>query len=342
MTGIEKKLIKKSRKAIALLGSPERGRDYLACLRYRLTRDALQFTVKTLKELPDQPPQGRGRLVFFAHFDPDNQVDEYVRFYLEKLCSLGSTIILISGSPYLKEESAAKVAPYCAAIYTRRTLSLDFGSWHLAWQQMKRKHWRLEDFEQLLLANDSVYGPLFDLNEMFAEFHGADMYGVTESKEQQPHLQSYFLLWDLNPRTRSFIEEFWKKFRYVVRKETLIKRCEIGISQQAREWGLQQKAFISNAAARDAAAFYEDHEHMAEIRAADVNNSLYLWDVLIAQLRCPFLKADLPRRNRYGSARILELSSFLRKWTEYDPALIEGNLKRIGATPNPPRATESG
>lgn len=314
---------------IALLRSPERRRDYLECLRYRLTRDAVQFTVKTLKELPDEPPPGRGRLVFFAHFDPDNQVDEYVRFYIEKLYSLGSTIIFVSGSPYLRMESAAKVAPYCAAIYTRRTLSLDFGSWHLAWQQMKRKHWQLEDFEQLLLANDSVYGPLFDLNEMFAEFHDADMYGVTESEEQQPHLQSYFLLWDLNPRACSFIEEFWKKFRYVVRKETLIKRCEIGISQQARKWGLQQKAFISNAAARDAAALCEDQEHMPEIRTGNVNNTLYLWDVLIARLRCPFLKADLPRINRYGSARILELSSFLRKWTDYDPNLIECNVQRI-------------
>lgn len=329
MSAIVKKIIKKSGKAIALFRSPEQRRDYVACLRYRLTRDAVQFTVKTLKELPDEPPQGRTRLVFFAHFDPHNQVDEYVRFYIEKLYSLGSTIIFVSGSPDLREESAAKVAPYCAAIYTRRTLSLDFGSWHLAWQQMKRKHWRLESFEQLLFANDSVYGPLFDLSEMFAEFHGADMYGVTESKEQEPHLQSYFLLWSLNPRTRSFIEEFWKNFRYVVRKETLIKRCEIGISQQARKWGLQQKAFISNAAARHAAALYEDHEYKAELRAGDLNNTLYLWDVLIAQLRCPFLKTDLPRRNRYGSEKLLELSSFLRKWTDYDPNLIECNLQRL-------------
>src|ERR1700756_3729915 len=201
MPAIVKKIIKKSREALALIRSPDRRHDYVACLKYWLTRDAVQFTAKTLKELPDEAPPGRGRLVFFAHFDPDYQVDEYVRFYIEKLYSLGSTIIFVSSAPDLREESAAKVAPYCAAIYTRRTLSFDFGAWHLAWQQMKRKHWRLENFDQLLLTNDSVYGPLFDLNEMFAEFYGADVYGVTESKEQQPHLQSYFLLWDLNPRT---------------------------------------------------------------------------------------------------------------------------------------------
>jgi hypothetical protein len=73
---------------------------------------------------------------------------------------------------------------------------------------------------------------------------------------------------------------------------------------------------------------------MAEVSAGAVNNSLYLWDVLIADLRCPFLKTDLPRRNRYGSAKMLELSPFLQQWTEYDPRLIERNLERIGIEPS--------
>lgn len=319
------------RKGIALIeNSPGLITDAIACLRYRLSKDALRFTVQTLKELPTRPPYDGRKLVLFAHHDPQDEVDDYVRFYLEKLYLLGSTIIFVSGSPNLKPDSAAKVAQFCSGMYTRRTLSLDFGSWHLAWQQMKRRGWQLETFDQLLLANDSVYGPLFDLREMFAQFSGADMYGVTENLEQSPHLQSYFLLWDLNPQTRTFIEDFWRDFRYVARKETLINRYEVGISQRARHCGLRQKAYISNAEARAAAAEHGNHEHEAEVSAGNVNNSLYLWDVLIAYLRCPFLKTDLPRRNRYGSWKMADLPSFLRQWTEYDPLLIERNLERIG------------
>jgi lipopolysaccharide biosynthesis protein len=323
------------KEAIALLQrSPELIRAYIACIRYHVGKDAVRFTVQTLKDLPAEPPKNAKRLVFFAHYDPKDEVDEYVRFYLEKLYQLGSTIIFVSGSPFLKANSAAKIAPFCSGIYTRHTLSLDFGSWHLAWQQMKRRGWQLEAFDQFLLANDSVYGPLFDLQEMFSAFEGADMYGVTESKEQCPHLQSYFLLWNLNPKTRSFIEAFWREFRYVVRKRELIKRCELGLSQRARRCGLRQKAYISDAEARTAAAQHGHHQHMAEVSAGAVNNSLYLWDVLIADLRCPFLKTDLPRRNRYGSAKMLELSPFLQQWTEYDPRLIERNLERIGIEPS--------
>lgn len=319
------------RKGIALIeNSPGLITDAIACLRYRLSKDALRFTVQTLKELPTRPPYDGRKLVLFAHHDPQDEVDDYVRFYIEKLYSLGSTIIFVSGSPYLKEASASKIAAFCSGIYTRHALSRDFGLWHLAWHQMKHKGWDLEAFDQLLLANDSVYGPLFDLREMFSQFAGADMYGVTESKQQFPHLQSYFLLWDLNPQTRTFIEDFWRDFRYVVRKEKLIKRCEIGISQHARQCGLRQKVFISDSAAREAAARHHDHQHAIEISAGNVNNSLYLWDVLITDLRCPFLKTDLPRRNRYGSRKMADLPSFLKQWTEYDPLLIEHNLERIG------------
>lgn len=321
----------KIKKAIsALQHSPASIRAFLACLRYRMDKNAVRFVVQNLKDLPSEPPSGRQKLIFFAHYDPQNEVDDYVRFYIEKLHSLGSTIIFVSGSPYLNADSAAKIAPYCAGIYTRRTLSLDFGSWHLAWELMKQRRWQLERFDQFLLANDSVYGPLFDLKEMFSQFADADMYGVTESNEECPHLQSYFLLWDLNATTRSFIEAFWRDFRYVVRKKELIRRCELGISQQARRRGLRQKAYISDAEARAAAARHGGHEHAAEVAAGSVNNTLYLWDVLIADLRCPFLKTDLPRRNRYGSAKIRELSSFLEQWTDYDPLLIENNLERLG------------
>lgn len=337
------RMIDRAGKTLALLrNSPEAMKSYISCLRYCMDKDTLRFVVQNLKDLPSKPPEDRRKLIFFAHYDPKDEVDDYVRFYIEKLYSLGSTIIFVSGSPHLKPESADKIAQYCSGMYTRRTLSLDFGSWHLAWELMKRKGWTLESFDQFLLANDSVYGPLFDLNAMFSRFVGADMYGVTESREISLHLQSYFLMWDLNPKTHAFIEAFWRDFRYVVRKQALINRYELGISQQARRWGLRQLAYISDAEARQAAIQQGDREQLAALSLGSINNSLYLWEVLISTLRCPFLKTDLPRRNRYRSSRIPALSSFLEQWTEYDPSLIERNLDRIGEKPNYRGAIASG
>ena len=73
------------------------------------------------------------------------------------------------------------------------------------------------------------------------------MYGAIENTQMVPHLQSFFLAWDLNSRTRPFLNDFWNDFQYVVHKGTLIWRYEIGLSRRARKAGLSVKPFVSAA-----------------------------------------------------------------------------------------------
>src|ERR1700733_8292339 len=183
-----------------------------AAMQYRRDNDALGFVCQTHQGLPAEPPTGRRTLILFAHFDPQGLVDPYVVYYLRALHGLGATIIFVSGSPTLTPESVAPIREFCAGIYTRHTLSLDFGSWHLAWVILRERGWSLDQFDRLVITNDSVYGPLFPIEEMWSSFHDADMYGAIESVVQGPHLQSFFLAWDLNARTRRFLNDFWNGF----------------------------------------------------------------------------------------------------------------------------------
>lgn len=301
-------------------------RDGLAALRYRWGGDALRFVAQTIKELPAVPDAEWRRLVLFAHFDRKDEVDPYVVFYLERLYRAGSTIVFVSGSPRLKAETAEAIKPFCAGIYTRKTLSLDFGSWHLAWALVEARGWKLESFDELLLANDSVYGPLFELEEMFAKRDGADLFGVTESKEHVSHLQSFFLLWALNARTIPFVRRFWREFQYIADKDKLIQRYEIGMSVAAREQGLSVMAYIPDEAARAVELATEDGR-AERYRGQAVNNMLTFWDMLIASNRCPFLKTSLLVKARpQGIEHVPEL---LRQYTAYDPGLIEAHVRRI-------------
>ncbi len=306
-----------------------------SALRYRFTRNALPFTKQILKPLADAPPPGATRLVLFAHYDPQDQVDDYVCFYLQQLHACGCAVVFVSGAAGLRAESAAKILPFCEGVFTQQTRSLDFGSWNLAWQYLQHRGWRLDHFQQFILANDSVYGPLFPLQEMLGSFTGADMYGMTESNEGGNHLQSFFLVWDLNANTRAFLKLFWQRFRYVVGKQKLIRTYEIGISRMARRAGLRLQAYAPDEKVRAAfAQRYAGHQHASRVAEGSVNNTLLLWDILIEEFRCPFLKTDLPRNNRYHSEKIPHLSGELRRWTTYDPGLIERNLQRLGIRPS--------
>lgn len=303
-------------------------------LRYRLDRDALRFVCETHKDLPPRPPPGQRTLVFFAHFDPDGLVDPYVVYYLRALHGLGAAIVFVSGSPTLTPESVEPILPLCAGVYTRRTLALDFGSWHLAWNIMRRRGWTLDMFDRFAVVNDSVYGPLFPIEEMWESFRGHDMYGAIESREQGPHLQSFFLAWDVNARTRRFLDDFWSRFTYVLDKYRLIRRYEVGLAKRARHAGLSVKPFIGVDAVEAAVRNTPTHQWADKLAGPPVNNTLYFWDGLIEQLRFPFLKTVLPRRNDPWHHSMADLQSFVEQHTTYPYELIAANVERLsGARP---------
>jgi lipopolysaccharide biosynthesis protein len=320
-----------SQALVTRLRSESERASYRAAERYHHDGDASAFVCETHQELPAQPPHGRRTLVLFAHFDLQGVVDPYVAYYLKALHGLGATIVFVSASPALAPESAAAIQPLCAGIYTRRTLSLDFGSWHLAWSILRERGWSLDQFDRFVLANDSVYGPLFPIEEMWSSFHDADMYGAIESVVQGPHLQSFFLVWDLNARTRAFLNDFWDGFRYVVDKQLLIRRYEVGISARARRAGLSIKPFLSVDAVRATYGLSPAHERFRLLsRRRSVNTSIYFWDGLIEHLRFPFLKASLPRNNTPWQDSLTNLREFIEEHTAYPYELIQANVDRLG------------
>ncbi|BBX96083.1 hypothetical protein AWC15_07570 [Mycobacterium lacus] len=301
-----------------------------AAMRYRRDGDALGFVCETHRELPAQPPPDRRTLVLFAHFDPQGVVDPYVAYYLEALHGLGATIVFVSGSPSLTPESVAPIRELCAGIYTRRTLSLDFGSWHLAWCILRRRGWSLDQFDRLVIANDSVYGPLFPIEEMWGSFHDADMYGAIESTELlNAHLQSFFLAWDLNSRTRPFLNDFWNGFQYIVHKRVLIWRYEIGLSRRARKAGLRIKPFVSADTIKATYGRSPGHQWASRF-SMSLNNTIYFWDGLIEHLRFPFLKTVLPRYNTPWHHSMADLADFIGRHTSYPYELIQSNVDRLG------------
>lgn len=304
--------------------------SYRIARQYRRDGDALGFICETHQQLPPQPPPGQRTLVLFAHFDPQGVVDPYVVYYLRALYSLGVTIVFVSGSPSLTPESVAAIQSLCVGIYTRQTLSFDFGSWHLAWCILRQRGWSLDQFDRLVVANDSVYGPLFSIEEMWSSFHGADMYGAIESIQQSRHIPSFFLVWDLNERTRRFLNDEWNEFQYVVDKLLLIRRYEVGLSTRALKAGLTIKPFLSAATIRAAYGLSPEHQWATMLSKPEVNNPIYFWDGLIEHLRFPFLKTSLPRYNSPWQDSMPLLHDFIEKHTTYPYEFIRANVERLG------------
>ena len=286
-------------------------------------------------------PQSR-TLVLFAHFDPQDVIDPYVVYYLEALHRLGATIIFVSTSS-LTLDSVTPIQGLCAGIYTRQNRTLGDGSWHTAWRIMSDRGWSLDQFDRIVLANDSVYGPLFPLEEMWETFHDADMYGAIESTLKAPHLQSFFLVWDLNSRTRRFLNDFWNGFQYIDNKNMIIDKYEVGLSKRARAAGLRIKPFLSIEETKAVCAHPSLDGWYDKINAmlsGQVNDTIVYWDVLVEHARFPWLKTRV-LRNAPGfqgpwhgpttwQDSMAYLQRFIEQHTQYPFELIGSNVERLG------------
>ncbi len=181
------------------------------------------------------------KVAVFAHHDPAGLVHDFVTQYLRALRDAGYAIVFVTNSPVFATASLQRVRPLAALVLHRANVGYDFGAFKDGIAALGELH----RFEQLVLANDSVYGPLFDLGEILARCDAsADIWGMTDNSTGGYHLQSYFLLFRRPALACAALSAFFRAVRPVQSKEWVIRRYEIGLTRAMRRAGLRCAALF--------------------------------------------------------------------------------------------------
>lgn len=217
----------------------------------------------------------------FAHYDPANQVADYVFYYLREIKSASFETILISSSD-LSAPVRGKLRSVCADVICRNNGGLDFGSWA---EGLAKYRARIDG--RLLLANDSVYGPVRDLKSVLARLTAerADWYGMVESADWYLHLQSWFMLFENHVvHSDAFASIFEQDFVKMGRWE-IIHNGEIGLSRALDQAGFRRRVAYRASDLRSLPAIWRQ------------NPSHALANELVVRGISPFVKIELIRDN---------------------------------------------
>ena len=255
----------------------------------------------------------------FAHFDKDDKVDDYVLRYLAQLRQSNFSIVFISAAN-LPAAQTARLQGACCDVILRDNAGLDFASWSVGFA----KH-AAAIGGRLLLANDSVYGPIGGLHGALDRLTraSADFYGMVESVEIAPHLQSWFVL--LEPqvvRSGAFGAILAQPFAVMTRQQ-IVQNGEVGLSRRLMQAGFHYRALHHNGRSGLPARH-------------DANAMLLYWRELLLEEKIPFVKIELVRDNPLG---LDDTGQILREVERIDPeicALIKSHLERTAAG-GPPR-----
>lgn len=242
---------------------------------------------------PDQP------VAIFVHFDATLQVQPYVIAYLKNLADAGVCILFVSGNAALTPAAISALRPLVWRVLTTNNEAYDWGLYAIGVKALGD----LAPGRALLLANDSCSGSLTPLAPFVqaAQQNRFDLYGATDSRELEPHLQSYFIWVGSRVTASTHWQNFWRLYAPVADKNYVIVAYEMGFTRFFRDAGFTIGAhwayddIVAKAKVDDSAPWRQ--QLIAHNR--EVNPTHICWDLLIAQ-GYPFVKRQLVASNPAG------------------------------------------
>lgn len=180
------------------------------------------------------------RLTLFAHYDGQSEVKDYVLEYLKCLRSVSDRVIFISTSA-LPVEQQARAGKFCDEVILKDNVGFDFSMWQLGIRQVA-----LSDYDELLLTNSSIFGPLRPLEPYFEEMSQSpcDYWGMTESIQIANHIQSYFLVLKRPVLESDSFQSFFDAVLPFKDKSQTIRSYEVGLSVMLNEAGFVGAPYV--------------------------------------------------------------------------------------------------
>ncbi len=256
------------------------------------------------------------KLAIFAHWDKDNLIEDYVVYYVKALKEMVEKLIFVSDCD-IADEELKKLENFADIVIAHRHGEYDFGSYKKGYLYAFENN-LLDDFDELILANDSCYAPIFPFSEMFNTMaqKNLDFWGVTtnsmDSKSKKPfeklHIQSYFLVFT----KKVFLSDTFKIFINSIKpceKKLVIKNYEMKLTGLLANSGFKYGSFCKPNSSCEGPPYLN-------------------WKKLIIQEKVPFLKTAVVRLKSISLVNPRDWKKQLKKNTNYDTTLIDKDLVR--------------
>ena len=111
-------------------------------------------------------------LIVFVHYNQYGLYDDYVDYYINKLLEINEkkSITFVSTSK-LPEEAKKTLIDKNIKVIERENVGYDFYSYKVGIE-----NGYTDEIRSVLICNDSVFGPLYDINKIYLNITFSDFY----------------------------------------------------------------------------------------------------------------------------------------------------------------------
>lgn len=269
------------------------------------------------------------RIAIFQCYDKAGIIDEYIPYCLRDLKeNLGRLVIVVNG--VLTPQSLKKLLPLTSDIFVRENKGFAATAWketmidYLGWEQ-------LELYDELILLNDTFFGPFYPFREVFQEMalRPVDFWGMTACGEgaipdAPAHIQTHFIVIRKAMHQSPVFRSYWENLPCYTTYQEVVYGHEAAFTQHFQNAGYVWDTFVDT---------LEQDGDSSDI-FKPIDHSAYNAYELLLRRKCPILSKSgfmveyghhLDVENGIQLRRCIE---HIKKSTNYDVSLIFKHLLR--------------
>ena len=198
------------------------------------------------------------RLCIYLVYDKQQIVDKYIGYMLSELKSCVEKLVVVYNSTQIVR-GAHILEMYADEIFMRENLGFDAGGFkdalceYIGWDKVLQ-------YDELMLVNDSMFGPFRSMNSIFAEMdqYPVDFWGLIKHGNRDngsagyiyEHIQSFFLVIRYRMLHSRQFKEYWEEMPYYLIFEEVIKKHEIRFTKYFADLGYSY-ATLADTSAND-------------------------------------------------------------------------------------------
>ncbi len=228
------------------------------------------------------------RIGIFVFFDADGIVDRYIPYMLTDLMkNLERLVIVVNGK--ITDEGRATLEQFSSDFVIRENKGFDTWAYkegmdYVGWDE-------LSQYDEVVIFNDTVMGPVYPFAEMFDEMskRDVDFWGITRHYKDMAnpyncvyghipaHIQSYFEVFRQNFVKSSDFQNYWDNLFPINSYEDAVGKHEIVFTKKFEDLGYKWDTYIN--------APELERRHSQPLMAYA--------DLIIRNYRCPIFKKRL-------------------------------------------------
>lgn len=249
------------------------------------------------------------RLVLFSIFDDEGIVDEYVYYLLQELQSVANkVVVIINGN--ITSSSWEGLQKYAVQVIQRENVGFDAGAYkdilfnHIGIDNVKK-------YDELILCNDTFYGPLIHLKEIWKSFDdkNIDFWGLHFLQLGYLNcVSSFFLVFRKKLLLDDRFYEYWNQNIDIACKDIKLVYAtfEVGLFYELCEMGYRYDTYTES----------------------DYHTIMLCPDYAIKKYNVPFIKKKAFSDRFFHPENIYKALSYVEAEKDYDIDLICKSVSR--------------